>query len=149
MSTTSHAAAGAVIALLVNKPLLALPLAFASHFLMDMVPHYGFQRAGFHVAIKHKLTFLYAVLDIIGVAFLVYMVQGSSWLVYACGFVSALPDIVWPYRYFIKHEGRGRKVPASWLTRFHRFIEWCEYPWGMPIDVAISIGLLFTISKLQ
>ncbi|MFZ1324307.1 MAG: hypothetical protein WAQ57_04090 [Candidatus Saccharimonadales bacterium] len=41
MHTVNHAAAGAGIALAVRQPLLALPLALASHFVLDALPHYG------------------------------------------------------------------------------------------------------------
>lgn len=36
-----HAVVGAAIAAKVGNPALALPLAFASHFVLDMVPHWN------------------------------------------------------------------------------------------------------------
>ena len=38
---TNHMVTGAVIALVVKQPALALPLAFLSHFVLDALPHYG------------------------------------------------------------------------------------------------------------
>lgn len=36
-----HAVVGAAVAAKVGNPALALPLAFASHFILDMVPHWN------------------------------------------------------------------------------------------------------------
>jgi len=38
----AHAAAGAIIAYKIGSPVLALPLAFGSHFLVDLLPHWNF-----------------------------------------------------------------------------------------------------------
>lgn len=40
MLTTPHAAAGIAIGAIIPNPLLAAPVAIASHFLLDMVPHW-------------------------------------------------------------------------------------------------------------
>src|SRR5690348_3620935 len=41
MTGYNHAMTGVAIALAVRQPLLAAPLAFASHFLLDITPHFG------------------------------------------------------------------------------------------------------------
>src|SRR5690242_2115662 len=41
MTATNHALSGAVIALAVKNPVLAIPLAFVSHFVLDLLPHYN------------------------------------------------------------------------------------------------------------
>jgi hypothetical protein len=41
MTGFNHGMAGAVIALTVKQPVLAVPLAFLSHFATDMIPHFG------------------------------------------------------------------------------------------------------------
>ena len=41
MLETPHALVGAAIATKIPDPLIALPLAFASHFVLDMVPHWN------------------------------------------------------------------------------------------------------------
>ena len=40
MLETPHVALGAAIASAIPNPLLSIPLAFASHFLLDMTPHW-------------------------------------------------------------------------------------------------------------
>lgn len=41
MLETPHVALGAAIASAIPNPLLSIPLAFASHFLLDMTPHWN------------------------------------------------------------------------------------------------------------
>lgn len=40
MTATAHALIGTVIAAKIGNPALALPIAFASHFAADMIPHW-------------------------------------------------------------------------------------------------------------
>lgn len=40
MLTAPHAAAGVAIGVIIPNPLVAAPVAVASHFLLDMVPHW-------------------------------------------------------------------------------------------------------------
>ena len=41
MTGFNHGMTGAVIALTVKKPELAIPLSFLSHFAQDAIPHFG------------------------------------------------------------------------------------------------------------
>jgi len=48
MLITNHVLAGSIIGLTVKEPSLAIIIAFASHFVMDMMPHFGyFGRKGY------------------------------------------------------------------------------------------------------
>ncbi len=41
MLETPHVAVGAAIAVAIPNPFIAIPLAFASHFILDMTPHWN------------------------------------------------------------------------------------------------------------
>lgn len=41
MIATNHALTGAAIAVVIKQPILAIPLAFVSHFICDAIPHFG------------------------------------------------------------------------------------------------------------
>ena len=41
MLETPHVAVGAAIAASIPNPLIAIPLAFASHFALELVPHWN------------------------------------------------------------------------------------------------------------
>ena len=43
MTATNHVATGVLIAVVVPDPWVALPLAFASHFVCDALPHFDMQ----------------------------------------------------------------------------------------------------------
>ena len=43
MTATNHALTGAIIGLVIGEPVLAIALAFASHFICDALPPVGSQ----------------------------------------------------------------------------------------------------------
>jgi len=58
MTITNHILAGAIIGAVIKEPALALPIAFASHFVMDALPHFGYEgNKGYGEALKHKLSY--------------------------------------------------------------------------------------------
>ena len=44
MTASNHAATGALVAVAVSQPYIAVPLALAAHFAMDGIPHFGLGR---------------------------------------------------------------------------------------------------------
>ena len=151
MTATNHAAAGALIALTVNKPILALPLAFLSHFVLDAFPHFGYEgNRGYGEAFKHKLTYIVILLDIVGLMLLLWAVAGKGWLVYVAGIVALSPDLLGLYNYFgidRKHKDPSQFIINKLHRKFHRQIEWCERPWGIFIEIVIAIILIGLIWK--
>ena len=61
MLTTPHAVAGATIGVLVTNPLLVIPIAIGSHFVLDSVPHWQETLAPY---IPTKKTYVRIPLDI-------------------------------------------------------------------------------------
>src|SRR5688572_12550977 len=101
MTTSNHILAGTLIALTIKEPLLALPLAFASHFVLDALPHYGYDGDGYGEALKHKLTYLMEFFGLAGLT-LIYLSGAFGWnLALLAAFFAVSPDIEWPYRYFL------------------------------------------------
>ncbi len=45
MRAINHAMTGAVIGLAITAPVVAMPIAFFSHFALDALPHFGFAKA--------------------------------------------------------------------------------------------------------
>ena len=145
MNILNHLATGAAIALVVDKPAIALPVALVSHFVLDVVPHYGYPgEEGYKEAFRHRLSYLSLVFDAIGIAVLFTLVKDSIWVVFASAFLAIVPDAVWPYRYFM-FERKNLALPDSRYARFHAGIQWCEREWGIIIEVIYSIALLLFI----
>ncbi|MGH7240449.1 MAG: hypothetical protein ACREHG_10375, partial [Candidatus Saccharimonadales bacterium] len=104
MTLTNHLLAGAVISKFLPWP-IAIPLAFASHFILDACPHFGF--GSFEKARKQhgKLLFFALVADVV-VAGLIswWLLQAGHWVWFITGLVAYSPDIVWIYQFVRFHK---------------------------------------------
>jgi hypothetical protein len=137
MTATNHALTGVAIAVAVNHPAVALPVALLTHFVMDMIPHS-------ELKIKEIwIDILLAALTVTVVA--VYLRDNVSiWLLLACAFLCASPDLVWGWRYF-KFKDIQKLIsaePISWFSRWHQKIQWSETRPGILVEIVWFIGIL-------
>lgn len=148
MHTVNHVGVGAGIALLSGRPEVALPLALASHYVLDALPHYGISGdEGFTALFKRGRTWPMVVVDVIGTILLLVLLIGQAWYVYAAAFLAVSPDFVWLQRYY-GYERFGKKPPkAGPLTQFHQKIQWCERPWGIYIEIPLAILLIVLVAR--
>ena len=100
---------GAVISLAIKQPALALPLAFASHFLLDSLPHFGYPgHLGLGEALKHRITFVVLVLDSMALPIITFiLIRNSAWLACVGALAAISPDFIWIYRFLVT-EKRGK-----------------------------------------
>lgn len=150
MIATNHGLTGAAIAIVfADKPLIALPLAFLSHFVLDALPHSGFDDMGGHLAVPKKLFYSTLVLDaaLLFLSFLVLVFNDAPLLVYACWFLAGSPDLVWAYRYIIQEKtGRIKPLPTHGLNRFHSWVQWSQTRWGWVVEIPVMIFLFYFVS---
>jgi hypothetical protein len=138
---------GVVIAAIIKQPLIALPAAFVSHFVFDAVPHFGFQDfRGFIPKIKYRVTQFSLVFDFFAWVAALYFASHLGWLALACGFLATSPDLSWVYWYF-RYERKKQMPKENWFTRFHKWIQWGERPWGIVIEVAYFVLLSVFVAK--
>jgi hypothetical protein len=139
VTLANHFLAGGLVAVTVKQPALVVPLAIASHFALDALPHHGYNRGGYATALKHKATFLLEAGGIVGL--LVLFTTGIfGWnLATAGGLLGILPDAEWPFRYLL-YERKGKRPPETFITRFHRKIQWCERPWGWMVEICFFLA---------
>ena len=139
--------AGAVMAAGLQQPLLVVPLAFVSHFVLDLLPHFGVNEQDAPARSKHPL-FLYilaidTVLTLTLLALLPFALKGVvSWWVVVLGMICAwVPDALW-IRHFAHHL-RGRRPELGRFARFHQRIQWFERPVGIIVELAwfITMGI--------
>lgn len=148
MNTLNHLATGSLTALLIESPLIGLPVALASHFVLDSLPHFGYPgEEGYKEAFRHRLSYFSLLFDFIGIVLLVLMLQGKSPYVYIAALVALLPDLMWPIRYF-GYEIKNKKPPTWKIAKFHVGIQWCERQWGIIIEVIFSIVILSYIRSI-
>lgn len=154
MTAPNHALTGAIIGLTITNPVLALPLAFVSHFVCDAIPHYD--PPGTDVAKRYKSKrFVYEFLVLgAGLCFLVVLAlaytRPQHWLTAAlCAFLATSPDLFWIPR-FLRTRRTGKDVvPRGWFFWFHNFVQWRTGPkliWVEAVWFVVFGGLL--ISKL-
>lgn len=125
MTGFNHATTGALIAAAVGNPFVAVPLAFASHFIMDAVPHFGWdldedvfvrnrsKELKVSAAIEIPLTII--VLTLLPLL----MRPIRLWWITLLVMLSALtPDFITFYRAFLE-EREKRMRPESIISKLH------------------------------
>lgn len=156
MTATNHMLAGAVVAVGVQNPFLIVPLAVASHFLLDVLPHFGIRTVDAAVPDKHPLFRYIVIIDIaLAITLLTLLpsiLKGAvSWWVLWIGMGCAfLPDFIWVYRFAYEaiHKKQHTEGRFAKVHRFHAKIQWGERPWGFIIEIAwfgamgVLLGLL-------
>lgn len=132
MTITNHVVTGVLVATIVDNPLIGIPMAFLSHFVVDVLPHFGYKQSGFGNYFQHKLSYLVIIVDLFATLALLVFTWPQPWWVYVAGFAGVAPDLAWPYRYwFFERTGKAKPGEGNIINRFHNNIQWCERPWGI------------------
>jgi len=147
MTTGNHVLTGVIIATVAVEPILVIPLAFASHFALDSLPHFGYRGGGYGEAMKHKSVYVVEILGLVGLILLASTGVFGWNIATLAAVIAVSPDFEWPYRY-IFYERKGLTPPASFLTKFHQKIQWCERPWGAYIEALFFVGGFLLLSSI-
>jgi hypothetical protein len=134
----NHAGTGIVIALTVRRPEIALPLAFVSHFILDIIPHSL-------VAHKRQYMIPYLIAEALGAVILTLtcmVLFPELWLLIgACAVLAYLPDFLWPLYYKTR---LGSTVGFREFFAFHKKIQWSESYRGWLVDALyFSVIVIF------
>lgn len=145
MTASDHVVTGALIAATVHNPAAALPLALASHFVLDALPHIG--------KISHKSKEFLVILwtdIVVASSFLGYLLiaRPNYWLLMmGCGIIGAAPDLMWFPRFWKEIHGKDMShKPIDKITQFHSKIQWCERPWGIGVELLWFASFIFALS---
>lgn len=143
MTATAHALIGASIAAKVINPYIGIPLAIASHFVADLIPHWD---AGTNHR-KKTLTRLKleATLDVLlgfGLAFLIFRNTVDPIYLFVMIISAQLPDWIEAPSWMF-----GLKIPPfSWMDWLgHNLQTRMQLPWGLVTQIVI-VGLLVYLS---
>lgn len=141
MTATNHALTGATIGLLVGNPLIAIPAAFLSHFVCDVIPHFGSQDRSIKW-IQSKAFKIYLVVDALvclSLVMLLFASHPAHWLTAAfAAFAAASPDFFWIPRFLAARN--GKKHTENAFGRFAGDIQWFQRPVGAGVEVAWLIA---------
>lgn len=139
---------GGVIGLAIGGP-LAIPVAFASHFVLDALPHFG---ASTDDRVKNRKYFLRAIAidgTALAVVFVVALILDLPWYVYASMIAAISPDFAWMYRYvFDEKLGKLDPKPMNSFNRFHARIQTSETLKGIWVELAWFTMMLILAIKL-
>jgi len=138
MLETPHVVLGVAIATKIPNPWVSIPLALASHFVLDKVPHWNphlyteTQKSGR----PGKVSTAIAIFDIGLSLILGFWFAGrvlpdyqKSTIILACCLASVLPDVVkYPYYYF--------------KMRFKTLVSWVKFERSLQVDTSFYPGIL-------
>lgn len=149
MVAINHALTGAFIGLIIEKPIIAVPVALASHFICDALPHFG-SRGPSDVAIRTKFFRNYLISDAlacVGLVAVLLILQPDAWLLAAvCALVATSPDFLWIPKYLAAIH--NRTAPVNLYTKFATGIQWFQRPIGIFVEIAWFVGLISLIMPL-
>jgi len=147
----NHVVTGSLIAAVLPQPLLAIPLAFLSHFVLDTLPHYGHEHDE-----RYWLTRAYTKVliadGILTAGFFIALLAltPANWmLLFACGVAGLLPDILWIpyYLHDLKHPESKERHPVSKLLKR---IQLGERPWGIYVEILwLTVAAVLFIQQLS
>jgi len=142
MLIISHVIIGATIAKAIPNPLVSIPLAFLSHFLLDMIPHAQAPTGeGYR---PNNKTYIVVVIDIIASLVFLYFV-GLSFEMLIVVFASVLPDLLDLTRYD-RHFYRIFRIAYD----FHDKIQRETYkPIGFITQLLLIVGCFLLIGNIQ
>lgn len=138
MLETPHVALGAAIATKIPNPLISIPLAFASHFILERVPHWNP-----HLNTETKKyggptrqSTLVVIVDVIlalsvGIYIASNVLPNSFhfWTIMASSFASVLPDVIEGPYFFLG-------VRNNFLKR------WIKFQKSIQVDTSVLPGIL-------
>ncbi len=143
MTGLNHVLTGSAIALAVQQPLLAAPLAFLSHFLLDVTPHFGgtpVYEFGKHWLFPY-IMFADGIISLAAVGFICTLAPGQTTAILLCALCAMLPDVL-----LFTYYANGR--PNTWFHRFHLGIQWFERPPGLLVEASYAIFITTVITAL-
>lgn len=144
MLATNHALSGGLIGALLPWP-IALPVAFASHFVLDAIPHYGIPHSKRNNSRVYKLIVYSDTFVALSIALAAILLH--KWHMEIAGWVAYSPDALWVLFYFRQGRSLNMKVNNRFM-KFHRDIQH-EYAWGIIPDLtAAAIMMPFFIIQL-
>lgn len=147
MTATGHALIATLLVAKFQNPYISLPLAFASHFACDILPHWD---AGTHRREKtKKQLFFEATLDVVvsiisASIFYAYLGGENYILLYVAVFISQLPDwLTAPYLILhIKHPLAAWSKSTYKLQ--HALNNQLDKPWGIITQIG-AVVLLYIL----
>lgn len=148
MTATAHALIGASLAIKIASPVIGIPLAIASHYLADLVPHWD---AGTNHKKKSLTRFrLEAALDVLlgfSLSYIIFGAMVDPVYLFVMIIAAQLPDwLEAPASKF------GINIPPfTWVEWLGHKLQWrMQLPWGLVTQIVIiTLLILATVDFNQ
>lgn len=138
MLETPHVFIGAAIASKIPNPFIAIPLAFASHFVMEMVPHWNphlnseIQKYGHPTKRSTVITTIDSSIALMSGSYIAYQALPNvpqALNILGCCFAAVLPDLIEAPYFFLK-------------VRSEKIKKWIKFQKSLQEDTTLFWGLL-------
>lgn len=135
---TPHVVVGAAIAAKIPNPLISIPLAFASHFVLEKVPHWNphlnteKKKYGKVTRTSTKIVIVDVFLSLVLgglIASRALPDTGHAITILFASFASALPDVIEGPYFFL-----------NWESKFIK--RWVKFQKSLQVDVSVVPGLI-------
>lgn len=123
MLESPHVLVGAAIATKIGNPVLAIPLALGSHFIMDMVPHWNphinreIKKYGKPTITSKSIIIFDSFFALASGSYIAYSLLPNTVLaatVLLCCFAAVLPDVVEIPYYFLNQKSNWAEKWITW-----------------------------------
>jgi hypothetical protein len=138
MTVTNHVLSGALIGSLLPLP-LAIPVAFASHFVLDALPHYGIKQKKRNRSRSYRSILLGD--SLLGIGLSLSMLVMHQWTLFIPALAAYSPDIMWIF-YYLRQGHDLYLRPTNRFFKFHQSIQRYERPWGIYIELVLALIML-------
>jgi hypothetical protein len=145
VTATNHVITGAVIGAGLSNPFLALPVAFLSHILLDVIPHFGYED---HLDKKLKISLLIDLAFASSLLLLILLLQPQNWpLIFSCAVAAAILDLWW-LPAFVRELKTGKRAKLDKVGQFLSDIQKYEKPAGIIIEAVWFVAMFILFLRL-
>lgn len=154
MLETPHVFVGAAIASSIPNPFIAIPLAFASHFVLETVPHWNphlnteTKKFGNPTKRSTVIAATDAVTALASGTFIAFKAlpnSGSTLLILACCFAAVLPDLIeGPYFFLKMRSGWAKK----WIAFQKAFQNDTTPFWGILTQLITVVAAVWWLKSI-
>lgn len=147
MLLTNHTLTGVALGLVIDQPLIGLPVGVASHLVQDSVPHVG---PGRPIGFRHPFMLVAGSLDftasLVLTAAAVWARPDRAAPILAAVLGATLPDLT-----YIPPIVFGRERIERWfgwyrpMLKFLADLQWYERPFGLATEVLWASGVLWLL----
>lgn len=150
MRAINHAMSGAIIGLTISSPVIAGGLAFASHFVLDAVPHHVDNERypiGSRPFTRILITDALLCVGLVAVLFAALPVWTAATAA-LCAFLATSPDMMWIGRFVTARRSGNDPGAKGFMQNVHAKTQWNETPQGKWVEFVAVILFVLVLTKL-